>query len=193
MSDYNVVLLIEQALSDADARQVRSLHEDIGDPVHYFVLKPVENAASRIESGIGALGAGEVMATPAMVMADEDIEELQKDLLADCRSGVDATIKALTDAGGTATGEALADEPINGSRQEGRRGRRRRGDHPDPAARGRRVLPPGLDLPRPPQARRTRPAPTRARELRRAGRRRRGRQRVLDDSRRGRPNGPRGG
>ena len=33
MSDYPVVLLVEQELSTLDARQVRGLHEDIEEPV----------------------------------------------------------------------------------------------------------------------------------------------------------------
>ena len=44
---YDVVLLVEQALSAADAAQVRSLHEGLDEPVDYHVLLPVEDAAAR--------------------------------------------------------------------------------------------------------------------------------------------------
>ena len=37
---YDVVLLVEQELSAADAAQVRSLHEGLDEPVTYHVLLP---------------------------------------------------------------------------------------------------------------------------------------------------------
>ena len=76
---YNVVLLVEQALSAADAAQVRSLHEGLDEPVAYHVLLPVEDAAARIEAAMGSLSAGEVMASPAMVMSDVDLEAVRRD------------------------------------------------------------------------------------------------------------------
>ena len=62
---YNVVLLVEQALTAADAAQVRSLHEGLDEPVRYHVLLPVEDAAARIEAAMGSLSAGEMLASPA--------------------------------------------------------------------------------------------------------------------------------
>ena len=47
---YDVVLLVEQALTAADAKQVRSLHAEIEDTVVYHVLLPLEDAAARIEA-----------------------------------------------------------------------------------------------------------------------------------------------
>ena len=47
---YDVVLLVEQALTAADAVQVRSLHAEIEDPVVYHVLIPLEDAAARVEA-----------------------------------------------------------------------------------------------------------------------------------------------
>lgn len=110
MSDYNVVLLLEQAMSDLDARQVWSLHDSVEDPVHYYVLMPVENAAATVESGIGALGATDGLALPAL--SGVDLEELQRDLLAECRSDVDTSVAALTTAGADATGEPITSDPI---------------------------------------------------------------------------------
>ena len=43
--DYDVVLLIEQALTQQDAAQVHSLHEGLEQPVTYHVLLPLEDAA----------------------------------------------------------------------------------------------------------------------------------------------------
>ena len=74
---YDVVLLVEQALSAADAEQVRSLHSAIEDKVVYHVLLPLEDAAARIEASLGTLGAGDLMAAPALAMNDVDIDALR--------------------------------------------------------------------------------------------------------------------
>ena len=76
---YDVVLLVEQALTAADAAQVRSLHSEIEDPVVYHVLLPLEDAAARIEASLGTLGAGDLMAAPALAMNDVDIEALRRE------------------------------------------------------------------------------------------------------------------
>ena len=76
---YDVVLLVEQALTPADAKQVRSLHAEIEDPVVYHVLLPLEDAAARIEASLGTLGAGDLMAAPALAMNDVDIEALRRE------------------------------------------------------------------------------------------------------------------
>ena len=112
MSTYDVVLLVEQALSEMDARQVFSLHEQVDEEVRYHLLLPVENAAARIESGIGTLGAGEVMAAPALAMSNEGVEELQKELLQTCRDDVQTSVTLLQAAGAHASGEAVTAEPI---------------------------------------------------------------------------------
>jgi hypothetical protein len=112
MSTYDVVLLVEQALSETDARQVFSLHDQVEEEVRYHLLLPVENAAARIESGIGTLGAGEVMAAPALAMSNEGVEELQKELLQSCRDDVQASVTLLRATGAHANGEAVTAEPI---------------------------------------------------------------------------------
>ena len=49
MSDYDVVLLIEQPFTAQDATNLRQLHEDIEDPVRYHVMLPVEDPSARVE------------------------------------------------------------------------------------------------------------------------------------------------
>ena len=110
MSNYDVVLLVEQALSELDARQVWSLHDSVSDPVRYHVLIPVENAATTIESGLGSLGAADGVAIPAM--SGEDLEARQQELVNQCRSDVDASVAELVAAGATATGESVTEDPI---------------------------------------------------------------------------------
>ena len=94
MTDYDVVLLVEQPFTAKDATNLRGLHEDIEDPVVYHVLLPVEDASARVESAMGSLATGEVLSTPAVSVADADIEGLRKELLDSCRENVNATIAA---------------------------------------------------------------------------------------------------
>ncbi len=112
MSDYDVVLLIEQAFTKADATNVRSLHEEIAEPVHYHVLLPVEDASARVESAMGALGAGEVMVTPSVGLSETDLEGIRRELLDSCRESVSQTVQFFREAGAEAEGEPVTMDPI---------------------------------------------------------------------------------
>jgi hypothetical protein len=109
---YNVVLLVEQALTSADAAQLRSLHDELEEDVAYHVLMPLEDAAARIESAMGSLSAGEVLASPAMAMSDVDLEAVRRD----CRERSDAdlkgTLEALQATGAVVTGTVVGAPPI---------------------------------------------------------------------------------
>ena len=113
MTDYPVVLLVEQALSELDARQVRGLHEDIDEPVRYHVLLPVEDAAYRVETAMGTLGSGE-MVNPGLGVDEAEIQEMQAEILASSRAALQATVKALEAAGGAAVGDLLTADPVDG-------------------------------------------------------------------------------
>jgi hypothetical protein len=110
---YDVVLLVEQPLSRRDAVQVRGLHTDVEAPVRYHVLLPVEDAAARVESAMGSIAASEVLASPAMVMDNENIEQVQRELLDQARSDVGDCVDRLSTAGCDVTGEVVAAEPID--------------------------------------------------------------------------------
>jgi hypothetical protein len=112
MSDYDVVLLVEQALTAQDASQVRSLHEEIEEPVTYHVLVPVEDSAAQIESGMGALAGGEVLATPTMFMDADDIDEIRNEVLEAARAAVRDSVANLEAAGGKAVGDIVSVDPI---------------------------------------------------------------------------------
>jgi hypothetical protein len=115
-STYDVVLLIEQALSAQDARQVRSLHAELGaegEDVRYHVLLPVEDAAGRIESAMGALSAGDALVGPPMAMDPEGVEDLQHELLETARADLRTSVAALEAVGGRATGVLVTDEPVH--------------------------------------------------------------------------------
>jgi hypothetical protein len=112
MSDYDVVLLVEQALTAQDASQVRSLHEEIEETVTYHVLVPVEDSAAQIESGMGTLAGGEVLATPTMFMDAEDIAEIRSEVLDAARTAVRDSVANLEAAGGKAVGDIVSVDPI---------------------------------------------------------------------------------
>ena len=111
---YDVVLLVEQALTDADARQVLSLHQGIDDEdVVYHVLLPLEDAAARIESAMGSLAAGEVISSPAMVMSDVDLDAVRRDCKERSDRELAQTVAALEREGATVTGKVVTEPPID--------------------------------------------------------------------------------
>ena len=112
MTDYAVVLLVEQELSTLDAHQVRGLHEDIDEPVRYHVLLPVEDAASTVESAMGSIAASEVLASPALVMDDASVQEVQRELLRQARTDCDGCVEKLKGSGADVSGEVVTAEPI---------------------------------------------------------------------------------
>ena len=113
MSDYDVVLLIEQPFTAQDATNLRILHEDIEDPVRYHVMLPVEDASSRVETAMGTLGTGEVLTTPPVAVDESGLEGLQRELLDTCREGVETTIAEIERVGGRAVGDPVTTDPIH--------------------------------------------------------------------------------
>jgi hypothetical protein len=110
---YDVVLLVEQALTVADARQVLSLHEELDDPVVYHVLLPLENAAARIEASMGGLSGGELMGNPTLGMHEADFDAVRKDSQEQSDVELSTTLAALREAGGTADGKVVGADPID--------------------------------------------------------------------------------
>ncbi|HET8716303.1 MAG TPA: hypothetical protein VFM50_01010 [Nocardioidaceae bacterium] len=110
---YDVVLLIEQPLSAQDAAQVRGLHDEVEEHVKYHVLLPVEDAAARVESAMGSLAASEVLASPALVMDDMNLEDVQRELLEEARGNLTGCLKRLTDTGADAVGQIVSVDPID--------------------------------------------------------------------------------
>jgi hypothetical protein len=109
---YNVVLLVEQPLSVQDARQVRGLHEGLDEHVRYHLLLPVEDAAARVESAMGSLAASEVLASPALVMDETDLENIQHELLESARRDLSGSIQRLVDLGADAVGDIVSIDPL---------------------------------------------------------------------------------
>jgi hypothetical protein len=115
---YDVVLLVEQPLSAQDAEQVHGLHTDVADPVRYHVLIPVEDAAARVESAMGSIVASEVLATPALMMDQDNIEAVQRELLEQARSDVTVCVDRLSKAGCDTHGEVVSVDPIEALAQK---------------------------------------------------------------------------
>ncbi len=111
--EYHVVLLVEQALTTADAAQVHSLHEGLDGPVTYHVLLPLEDAAARIESSMGTLNAGDMLASPTMPMSEVDLDAVRKDCVDRSDTELAATLRALSQSGATAVGQVVSDPPID--------------------------------------------------------------------------------
>src|SRR4051795_12538037 len=111
--DYDVVLLIEQALTPQDAAQVHSLHEGLDQVVTYHVLLPLEDAAARIESAMGSLTAGDMLASPTMPMSEVDLDAVRKDCSDRSRAELQQTMEALRKPGAPVHGQVVVDPPID--------------------------------------------------------------------------------
>jgi hypothetical protein len=109
---YDVVLLIEKALSKLDADQVASLHESLDDVVHYHVILPVEDAATRIETALGSIAASEVLATSAMNFPETDLDELQREIKAEADAQLETSMQLMRGAGHEVTGELTSGDPV---------------------------------------------------------------------------------
>ena len=110
---YDVVLLVEQAMTPADAAQVRSLHEEIADEVVYHVLLPLEDAAARIEASLGTLGAGDLMATPALAMSDIDLESVRRECQEHSAAELETTLRAIRSTGARVHGKVTGEPPVD--------------------------------------------------------------------------------
>ncbi|MCW2813130.1 MAG: hypothetical protein JWN84_585 [Nocardioides sp.] len=111
MADYDVVLLVEQALSDLDARQVRSLHEGLDDPVTYHVLLPLDDAAARVEASLGSLSGSELLAAPQVPMEAVDLDAVREDCRERSNADLTTSVAALEAAGATVASSALVTGP----------------------------------------------------------------------------------
>jgi hypothetical protein len=107
---YTVVLLVEQALTAADAAQVHSLHEDLEDQVRYHVLLPVDDAAARVEAAMGAIG--DPLISPNPPVSADDLQTVREESEEQSSRDLATTLAALGGAGATAEGEIVEDDPI---------------------------------------------------------------------------------
>jgi len=104
---YTVVLLVERALSAADAAQIRSLHEGLADEVRYHVLVPAEDAAARVEAAIGTLGNDTSSGARSIPPEPETIQMVREESERETSRALRATLEALHSAGARAQGEVV--------------------------------------------------------------------------------------
>lgn len=110
---YDVVVLVEQPVTRWDARQIAALHHDSPEPVHYHLLMPVEDAATRVEATIGSLAASEVMGTAALYLDDADLERVHREVRAASERALAESIDAFRRADTDADGELTASDPLD--------------------------------------------------------------------------------
>jgi len=110
---YDVVLLVEQPLTRQDALQIIGLHEDAPSPVRYHLLLPVEDAAARVESAMGTLSSGDALVAAPMMLDQDEVADVQRELLDQARTDVSSCLRALEAVGATATGQTVTQEPIS--------------------------------------------------------------------------------
>ena len=107
---YDVVLLVEQPLSAADAAQVRSLHEELDAHVVYHVLLPMADAPAAVEASMGAIGSADLLAPP-MTPSPEDLETLRAEHREQAGRDLAATVSALSAAGADVASSTIVTEP----------------------------------------------------------------------------------
>ena len=110
---YDVVLLVEQALTPSDAAQVRALHVELDDDptieVVYHVLMPMADAAAAVEASLGVIGGADLIAPPLTPSPDE-IDRLREEYREQAERDLATTREALVAAGATVGDAAVVTE-----------------------------------------------------------------------------------
>ena len=112
---YDVVLLVEENLTQADAARVHSLHEGIEDPVAYHVLLPLADGAARVQAAIaatGGLGPDLVPGRP-MPLPDIDPQEIVDEARKDAERELANAVQVLKATGATVTGQLVTGDPVD--------------------------------------------------------------------------------
>jgi hypothetical protein len=109
---YDVVLLVEQELSEPDAKRVVELHQDMPEPVKYHVLVPCHNAEAGVEASISALGTADLYG-PGLATQRQDLAEAQKAIDTEAKGCTGRSVQRLRDLGQTADGGISHDRPID--------------------------------------------------------------------------------
>ena len=114
-SSYNVVLLVEENLTQADATRVHSLHEGIEDPVTYHVLIPLDDGRARVQAAMAASGglAPDLVPGRPLPLDDIDPEELVEEARTDTERELANAVKVLRATGASATGELVTGDPVD--------------------------------------------------------------------------------
>ncbi|MET7282806.1 hypothetical protein ABZS29_31545 [Kribbella sp. NPDC005582] len=109
---YDVVLLVEQELSEPDAKRVVALHEDMPEQVRYHVLVPCHNAEAGVEASISALGTADLYG-PGLATQRQDLAEAQKAIDSEAKGCSGRSVQRLRELGKAAEGGISHERPID--------------------------------------------------------------------------------
>lgn len=102
-----IAVLTEDALTDADVANISRLHE--GEDVHYHVLVPADTEQNVLASLVDHLSLGELREALDAVLRREP-EPIRAYQTAE--ESLEASVAAFTDAGVTADGVVVSDDPL---------------------------------------------------------------------------------
>jgi hypothetical protein len=114
---YDVVLLIEEELTEPDALRVVELHREAPDGVRYHLVLPCDNLAAGIEAGLANLGTADLY---AMAPADQQLElaaESQRSVDDQAAAILGRSIQRLTAFGRQADGSITHEHPVDALRE----------------------------------------------------------------------------
>jgi hypothetical protein len=109
---YDVVLLVEQELSEADAQRVIDLHQEMPEQVKYHVLIPCHNAEAGVEASLAALGTADLYGA-GLVDQRADLAEAQRALDAEATNCSQRSVKRLKDLGQDVDGAITHERPVD--------------------------------------------------------------------------------
>jgi hypothetical protein len=109
---YDVVLLVEQELTEPDAERVVALHDELPDTVKYHVLVPCHNAEAGVEASLSALGTTDLYAR-GIEEQREDLAEAQRAMDEEAGCNSTRSVQRLIDLGQRAEGSITHDRPVD--------------------------------------------------------------------------------
>jgi hypothetical protein len=111
---YTVALLIEQGLSRIDADEVVGLRDQTVETTSYWVVLPVDEAAHRVETSLGAMAANEPFGGAPVLMPDLDLEEIRREVIEESNLALTQSLDTLRSAGATnVDGEVTNIDPVD--------------------------------------------------------------------------------
>ncbi|HEY0473842.1 MAG TPA: hypothetical protein VGD34_19365 [Kribbella sp.] len=109
---YDVVLLVEQELSEPDAKRVVDLHQDMPETVMYHLIVPCHNAEAGVEASLSALGTADLYGA-GLTEQREDLAEAQKAIDSEAKDCTGRSVQRLRDLGQQADGGISHDRAID--------------------------------------------------------------------------------
>lgn len=110
---YDVVVLIEQPVTEWDARQIVALHGDAVADVRYRILLPIEDAAVQVESAVGTLGAPLGEGAEGPDAGAPDVDRAGEELVDECHRVLAESVQHFLAHGVRADGELATKDPVS--------------------------------------------------------------------------------